>query len=56
MNQQTVGYHNLLSSESAPDRVQADGAQVLRALFALGICRFAGDSRDADRPNARYIA
>jgi hypothetical protein len=28
MYQQTVGYHNLLTRESGPDRVQADGALV----------------------------
>jgi hypothetical protein len=52
MNQQTVGYHNLLSSESGSNRVQADGALVLLALLALGDCRFAGDSRDSERFNA----
>jgi hypothetical protein len=56
MYQQTLGYHNLLSSGSGPDYVQADDALCLLALFVLGACGFAGDSRDSERCNAAYIA
>jgi hypothetical protein len=56
MYQQTLGYHNLLSSESGIDYVQADDALVLLPLFALGVCSFAGDSQDSERFNASYIA